>query len=192
MPSLADRLGFTSHLTVPVTVARPRPDARRITLVNGAGRRPFDDGDLITALDIGRRAGQALGNSWLYGEQRHVAQVLQHSMLPHLPVVPGSSWPPATCRRRPGRGRRRLVRRLRQPDGDLIAAIGDVAGHDIEAAAIMGQLRNLVRGNAYGRHGRGRRPDAPPGRRDPRAAHSGTSPPPSSPGYAAAGPTVRR
>ncbi|MEH0933579.1 PP2C family protein-serine/threonine phosphatase, partial [Micromonospora psammae] len=30
-------------------------------------------------------------------------------------------------------------------------AIGDVAGHDIEAAATMGQLRNLVRGNAFDR-----------------------------------------
>jgi serine phosphatase RsbU (regulator of sigma subunit) len=35
-------------------------------------------------------------------------------------------------------------------------AVGDVAGHDIEAAATMGQVRNLVRGNAYGR-------DDPPG-----------------------------
>jgi serine phosphatase RsbU (regulator of sigma subunit) len=30
-------------------------------------------------------------------------------------------------------------------------AVGDVSGHDIEAAATMGQLRNLVRGDAYGR-----------------------------------------
>jgi serine phosphatase RsbU (regulator of sigma subunit) len=30
-------------------------------------------------------------------------------------------------------------------------AVGDVSGHDIEAAAAMGQLRNLVRGDAYGR-----------------------------------------
>jgi serine phosphatase RsbU (regulator of sigma subunit) len=30
-------------------------------------------------------------------------------------------------------------------------AVGDVSGHDIEAAATMGQLRNLVRGDAFGR-----------------------------------------
>ena len=38
-----------------------------------------------------------------------------------------------------------------QPDGSVILAVGDVSGHDIEAAATMGQLRNLVRGDAYGR-----------------------------------------
>jgi serine phosphatase RsbU (regulator of sigma subunit) len=38
-----------------------------------------------------------------------------------------------------------------QPDGSVMLAVGDVSGHDIEAAAAMGQLRNLVRGDAYGR-----------------------------------------
>jgi serine phosphatase RsbU (regulator of sigma subunit) len=38
-----------------------------------------------------------------------------------------------------------------QPDGSVMLAVGDVSGHDIEAAATMGQLRNLVRGDAYGR-----------------------------------------
>jgi serine phosphatase RsbU (regulator of sigma subunit) len=35
------------------------------------------------------------------------------------------------------------------PDGALTMVVGDVAGHDQEAAASMGQLRNLVRGVAY-------------------------------------------
>ncbi len=35
------------------------------------------------------------------------------------------------------------------PDGALTMVVGDVAGHDQEAAAAMGQLRNLVRGVAY-------------------------------------------
>jgi serine phosphatase RsbU (regulator of sigma subunit) len=34
-------------------------------------------------------------------------------------------------------------------DGALCVAVGDVAGHDREAAAVMGQLRNLLRGIAY-------------------------------------------
>ncbi|RZU73866.1 GAF domain-containing protein [Micromonospora kangleipakensis] len=152
LPPLATRLGIASQLSVPVTAPGRAGTIGCITLVSGVQRRAFDDGDLQTALDIGRRAGQAVGNSWMYGEQRHVAEVLQHSMLPHLPVVPdielaarylaaadrvevGGDWYDAFV----------------QPDGDLIAAIGDVAGHDIEAAATMGQLRNLVRGNAYGR-----------------------------------------
>lgn len=35
------------------------------------------------------------------------------------------------------------------PDGGFTVVVGDVAGHDQESAAAMGQLRNLVRGIAY-------------------------------------------
>lgn len=37
---------------------------------------------------------------------------------------------------------------FQQPDGALVLSIGDVAGHDLEAAAAMAQLRNLARGIA--------------------------------------------
>ncbi|MFI5833071.1 SpoIIE family protein phosphatase [Micromonospora sp. NPDC051300] len=149
---LADRLGVGSHLTVPVTAAVSDRVIGAVTLVNRPGRRGFDASDLRTAQDIGVRAGQAVGNSRLYGEQRHVAEVLQHSMLPVLPTVPGielaARYLPAADRVEVGGD---WYDAFVQPDGELVAAIGDVAGHDIEAAATMGQLRNLVRGNAYGR-----------------------------------------
>ena len=38
-----------------------------------------------------------------------------------------------------------------QPDGDTVLVIGDVMGHDIEAAAAMGQVKTLVRGIGYDR-----------------------------------------
>ena len=38
-----------------------------------------------------------------------------------------------------------------QPDGATVLVIGDVMGHDIEAAAAMGQVKTLVRGIAYDR-----------------------------------------
>ncbi|MEU1886396.1 SpoIIE family protein phosphatase [Micromonospora rifamycinica] len=150
--TLAERLGFASHLTVPVPAPGRGALMGVVTLVNGPDRRAFDDDDLGTALEIGRRAGQAVGNGWIYGEQRHVAEVLQHSMLPQLPQSP---WVELVARYQPAADRVEVggdwYDAFVQPDGDLIAAIGDVAGHDIEAAATMGQLRNLVRGNAYGR-----------------------------------------
>jgi serine phosphatase RsbU (regulator of sigma subunit)/GAF domain-containing protein len=37
-----------------------------------------------------------------------------------------------------------------QPDGSTVVVIGDVVGHDTEAAAEMAQLRGLLRGIAYG------------------------------------------
>ncbi|TDC76103.1 GAF domain-containing protein [Micromonospora sp. KC606] len=149
--ALAARLGFAAHLTVPV----PAPGAGvigSISLVGGPDRRPFDERDLRTAVEVGRRAGQAVGNIWMYGEQRHVAEVLQHSMLPRLPEHPAvelaARYQPVADRVEVGGD---WYDAFVQPDGDLMMAIGDVAGHDIEAAATMGQLRNLVRGNAFGR-----------------------------------------
>ncbi|MFC4021402.1 SpoIIE family protein phosphatase [Micromonospora sp. GCM10011542] len=151
MAAIADRLGIASYLSVPVRAAGGTV-LGAITLVNGAQRQQFDDRDVRTAVDIGRRAGQAIGNSSMYGEQRHVAEVLQHSMLPQLPAVPELEL---TARYQPAADRVEVggdwYDAFVQPDGDVIAAIGDVAGHDIEAAATMGQLRNLVRGNAFGR-----------------------------------------
>jgi len=38
---------------------------------------------------------------------------------------------------------------FQQPDGSTVLVIGDVVGHDTEAAASMGQLRGLTRGIAY-------------------------------------------
>jgi serine phosphatase RsbU (regulator of sigma subunit) len=38
-----------------------------------------------------------------------------------------------------------------EPDGSTVVVIGDVCGHDIDAAALMGQLRSLVRGSCYDR-----------------------------------------
>ena len=150
LAEIAARLGFASHLSVPII------DGGRtlgcITLVNGPQRQRFDGSDLLVAEDVGRRAGQAIGNSRMYGEQRHVAHVLQDSMLTELPVTAAlelaARYQPAADRVEVGGD---WYDAFRQPGGELIAAIGDVAGHDIEAAAIMGQLRNLVRGNAYGR-----------------------------------------
>ncbi|MFJ6164758.1 SpoIIE family protein phosphatase [Micromonospora orduensis] len=151
MGAIAERLGITSFLSVPVRAVGGTV-LGAITLVNGTDGQQFDDRDLLTAIDIGRRAGQAIGNSSMYGEQRHVAEVLQHSMLPRLPAVTelelAARYQPAADRVEVGGD---WYDAFVQPDGDLIAAIGDVAGHDIEAAATMGQLRNLVRGNAFGR-----------------------------------------
>jgi len=36
-----------------------------------------------------------------------------------------------------------------QPSGATVVVIGDVVGHDTEAAAVMGQLRGMLRGIAY-------------------------------------------
>jgi serine phosphatase RsbU (regulator of sigma subunit) len=123
-----------------------------VTFVNGPERPAFADADLLTAVDIGRRAGLAVDNSRRYDTQRHVAEVFQHSMLTSLPTLPGldlhARYVPAAEAVEVGGD---WYDAFAQPDGDVMLAVGDVAGHDVEAAAVMGQLRNFVRGDAYGR-----------------------------------------
>lgn len=152
MAEIAGRLGYASHLTAPIAAPVTQRVLGSITLVNGAERHPFTEADERTAMDIGRRAGLAVDNSRMYGRQRHLAEVLQQSMLTDLPLIDdvelharylpaqdgaavGGDWYDAFV----------------QPDHSVMLAVGDVSGHDIEAAATMGQLRNLVRGDAFGR-----------------------------------------
>jgi serine phosphatase RsbU (regulator of sigma subunit) len=40
---------------------------------------------------------------------------------------------------------------FRQPDGATLLVIGDVVGHNVDAAAAMGQIRSMLRGIAYDR-----------------------------------------
>ena len=149
---IMQRIGFGSYLVAPITGPVGRRIIGMVILVNGPDRGPFGDAEERTATEIGRRAGLAVDNSRLYGRQRHVAEVLQHSMLPELPDIPGvqlhATYLPAQVGDSVGGD---WYDAFRQPDGSVMLAVGDVAGHDIEAAATMGQVRNLVRGDAYGR-----------------------------------------
>jgi GAF domain-containing protein len=149
---IAERIGLSSYLVAPITAPVGRRIVGVVILVNGAGRGTFGEAEERTAVEIGRRAGLAVDNSRLYGRQRHVAEVLQHSMLPQLPEIPGielhARYLPAQIGAAVGGD---WYDAFVQPDGSVMLAVGDVSGHDIEAAATMGQVRNLVRGDAYGR-----------------------------------------
>jgi PAS domain S-box-containing protein len=119
----------------------------------GADRTPMTDQELTVAVSVGRRTGLALDNIRLHAEQRAeadhnrtVARALQDAMLTRLPEPDhlhlvaryltaaeaedvGGDWYDA----------------LIDPDGATTLVIGDVLGHNMGAAAIMGQLRNLLR-----------------------------------------------
>jgi GAF domain-containing protein/anti-sigma regulatory factor (Ser/Thr protein kinase) len=117
-----------------------------LTLGITNSKRRFSASDLPLALDLARRASLALERAHVLEEERHIAEVLQHSMLPDaLPDVPGLSL----CARYLAGGRVDV-------GGDWYdviplagarygIAIGDVAGHGVRAATVMGQLRSALR-----------------------------------------------
>ena len=143
-----ERLDVASGAIVPL-VARGQT-LGALGLFTGRERGPHTDGEIDTAVEIGRRAGLALHHARLYGQQRDLADALQRSMLTAPPepdhceiavrYVPaaegaeiGGDWYDAFI----------------QEDGGTVLAIGDVAGHDTRAAAAMGQVRGLLRGIGY-------------------------------------------
>ena len=88
----------------------------------------------------------------MYRRQRHYAESLQRSMLTRLPepdhlhVV--ARYAPAAKEAQVGGD---WYDAFQQPDGATMIVVGDVTGHDIAAAAMMGQLRNVLRATAYDR-----------------------------------------
>ena len=138
--------------------------------------------DLLSTLQhLTARARQEVE---LHQARVELAQALQRKMLPAtLPSFPGlADRGPLRARPRRAGHRRRLVRRV--PAAGRLAglAIGDVQGHDVEAAAFMGQIRIAMRAIAsYGRRsGRG---DGPHERPDPVRWTPVSSPPARSSGW---------
>ncbi|MBL0747592.1 SpoIIE family protein phosphatase [Nocardioides baculatus] len=125
-----------------------------VTVFRGDERPAFTEDDASLLEDIAARAGLALDNARLYEEQRDVAEALQRSMLtdpphtPHLQVVTRYS-PASDAARIGGDWYDAFLQQNRGPgNNDVVVVVGDVVGHDVEAAAAMGQVRGLLRGIA--------------------------------------------
>ncbi|WP_244522737.1 SpoIIE family protein phosphatase [Geodermatophilus africanus] len=105
--------------------------------------------DLATAQDVADRAGLALDNTRLYAQQQQLAEGLQRSLLTEPPEPDHAEiavrYLPAVEAARVGGD---WYDAFLQPSGATMLVIGDVVGHDTEAAAAMGQLRGLLRGIA--------------------------------------------
>jgi serine phosphatase RsbU (regulator of sigma subunit) len=83
-------------------------------------------------------------------EQRSAADLLQRSLLPtRLPEVPGVALAARTV---PGSEDQHVggdwYDVLALPSGEVALVVGDVVGHDLPAAALMGQIRNALRAYA--------------------------------------------
>jgi serine phosphatase RsbU (regulator of sigma subunit) len=144
---LAAELAPESLLAVPLR-ARDRT-LGVLMLASGAARAPATAHEVATALDIAGRAGLALDNARLSQQQRELAEALQRSLLTapaqpdHVQIV--VRYTPAGESAQVGGD---WYDAFLQPAGSTILTIGDVLGHDTEAATAMGQIRSLLRGIA--------------------------------------------
>ncbi len=112
-----------------------------------SGRRGTEDFD--TALEVADRAALALDNARLYQQQRRISEGLQRSL---LTAPPGPDHMHIAVRYEPATQAAQVggdwYDAFLQRDGSTTLVIGDVVGHDAEAAAAMGQVRGLLRGIA--------------------------------------------
>ncbi|MEU5385197.1 GAF domain-containing SpoIIE family protein phosphatase [Kitasatospora cineracea] len=129
--------------------------------------RPFDEDDEAIVRALAGAAGLAIDNARLFGFMRDSAEQFQRLLLPALPdltplsaaalyraaALPGLAPFSAAALYRaaalPAAVGGDWYDALTLPDHTCAAVIGDVAGHDLHAAAAMAQARNMLRALLY-------------------------------------------
>ncbi|WP_246036325.1 SpoIIE family protein phosphatase [Cellulomonas telluris] len=141
--TLLRALGLGSALVVPL---RARSGVIGVLCLVHERTDAFGQDAVVTAAHLSSRAGVVLENVRLYLAERDAAVTLQHSLLPVLGDVAGldvaASYLPSGRRAEVGGD---WFDAFALPDGAVSLAVGDVVGHDLRAAASMGQLRSLLR-----------------------------------------------
>lgn len=117
-----------------------------MVLMRRPGREPFDDMDRTTGAELAARAGLVLDNARMYTYQENVADTLQDSMLPQ--VEPRMAGCDIATRYLPGARLGRIggdwFDSVKLPGSRTALVVGDVMGHGLNSAAMMGQLRTAV------------------------------------------------
>jgi serine phosphatase RsbU (regulator of sigma subunit) len=109
-------------------------------------RVEFNDMDRVTGAELAARAGLVLDNARMYTYQESVAETLQDSMLPTIaPRMAGcdiaTRYLPGTLLGRVGGD---WFDSVKLPGSRTALVVGDVMGHGLNSAAMMGQLRTAV------------------------------------------------
>ncbi|MEU6086387.1 SpoIIE family protein phosphatase [Streptomyces sp. NPDC047085] len=149
-PHITD-LKITSAAYLPL-IAQARPIGAIGLLYND--RCGFSDEERAVLVALGSTIGQSLQRAMLYEQEKDLAQGLQQAMLPRtIPSVRGADvavrYRSAALGRDIGGDWYDLIP---LPGGRVGAVIGDVQGHDTHAAAVMGQLRIVLRAYAAEGH----------------------------------------
>jgi serine phosphatase RsbU (regulator of sigma subunit)/anti-sigma regulatory factor (Ser/Thr protein kinase) len=148
-------LNITSAAYLPL-IAQARPIGGMGLLYSG--RHGFSPEERNVLVALGSSIAQSLQRAMLYEQEKDLAQGLQQAMLPRtIPSVPGAD---IAVRYRSGYAGGSLGRDIGGdwydliplPGGRVGAVIGDVQGHDTHAAAVMGQLRIVLRAYAAEGH----------------------------------------
>lgn len=120
---------------------------QELTVIRAPGSEPFDQYDIDFVRDVAWRIASAVRNATSYRRESRIARVLQTAMLPvALPRAPGVffdvSYITAETDTLVGGD---WYDAFELNDGRIACSIGDVAGHGLNAAVVMGHVREMVR-----------------------------------------------
>lgn len=108
--------------------------------------RDQSDEDVTTMTALASYTAQAVSRALLVQERLDALVTLQSALLPALPRSTGQE---IAARYRPAAARDQVggdwYDAVVMPGGDTSLMVGDVVGHDLGAAATMGQVRNMLR-----------------------------------------------
>jgi PAS domain S-box-containing protein len=113
-------------------------------------RRRFTADEVRLLELVASRAALAINQSQVYEQEHRIAETLQRSLLPdRLPQVEGvqiaARYLPSGLAMEVGGD---WYDAIALTDGRMGLAVGDVVGHGLRAAAVMGQVRNAIRAYA--------------------------------------------
>jgi CheY-like chemotaxis protein len=150
-PERWPHVAWPADETVRVLTIRQRADRPPLTIVVPTAATM--EGAPVLSL-FGQIVMSAMNTARLFDEEHDLALTLQRSLLPRtLPYVPGLElavrYTPAGERAEIG-GDFYEVAKL---DDRLLVAVGDVGGHSLHAATVMGELRHATRAYIAEGHG---------------------------------------
>ncbi|WP_078888293.1 SpoIIE family protein phosphatase [Streptomyces sclerotialus] len=144
---LFERMGANSSVIAPLRTRGAVFGA--LTLARTGDEQPFTEEALPLIGDLVRSLALGVEHARLYQETRQIAERLQRSLLPVLPDIPhlrmAARYAPSSTTAQIGGD---WYDSFVVPNGRTAVVIGDVAGHDLEAAVAMSQLRSMLRGIA--------------------------------------------
>lgn len=146
-------LGLHTVVAVPL----PGPGGSSGAVVLGWTRPgPVDPADLVGLSTIAGSAGRALDRARVLHHRTSVAHELQNAMLTTLPVVAGlttaARYQPADSREHVGGDWfdvAPLLDPARPHEQNVVVSVGDIVGHTLQAATVMGQARSMLRQAAW-------------------------------------------
>ncbi|MFE9773780.1 SpoIIE family protein phosphatase [Streptomyces sp. NPDC005931] len=143
-------MGTNSAVVAPLRA--PRKIIGALTVARSGRERPFTENELPLVDDLVRAIALGVDNARLYQETRNIAERLQRSLLPVLPEIPhlelAARYAASSTTAQVGGD---WYDSFVLPSGDTALVIGDVTGHNLDAAIAMSQLRSMLRGIAVDR-----------------------------------------